>query len=69
MKVALVMLLLAGTVFAWSHDDWRYELRSERTRLRRARNEVRRDLRQERLRLRRELRDSFRDLRGRNSWR
>ena len=69
MKIVLAMLLLAGAAFAWSHDDWRYELRRERTEARQARNEARREFRHERLRLRRELRDSFRELRSRNSWR
>jgi hypothetical protein len=68
MKIVLAMLLLAGAAFAWSHDDWRYELRHERTEARQARSEMRRELRQARLRLRREIRDSFRDSRSRNSW-
>jgi hypothetical protein len=69
MKIVLAMLLLAGAAFAWSHDDWRYQLRRERTEVRQARSEMRRELRHARLRLRREIRDSFRDVLSRDSWR
>ncbi|MGD1093213.1 MAG: hypothetical protein ABSB35_14635 [Bryobacteraceae bacterium] len=82
MKIALAMLLLAGAAFAWSHDDWRYEFRRERTEARQARMEVRRDVRQtrletlrelreERMRFRREMIEQRREMREsfRNSWR